>query len=396
MHTQNIETLTDIEIRGLSSHYSLADGHAYQDVDECYQPIIDTLPESWARARSVPIPEMEHTFKRAYASLARSPVLTELTQFKICPTASNSIDIVGAFLAELKLKTALIEPTFDNLALLLKRRSVQLESISDDLLVSAAQDDAISSGILNEDIGALFVVNPNNPTGRVLSEAEFTTILEYCERTRTKIILDNSFRLHNRTPFDDYRLMIESGVSFVCIEDTGKVFPTLDMKASLLVYSQDNSELIERLYNEIFLCTSVFSLAVLEQFLTATERFGLQKTVWQTVDSHREMLRATLNRSTLEVDSVARHSALSVEWLDCSLTGMDDLRMCTLLEQKGITILPGRMFYWNSHHLAVNQHNLRVSLLKPRDKFAEAIGRLGRSIQRRPAFPAGMPETLGS
>jgi aspartate/methionine/tyrosine aminotransferase len=396
MHKKTIETLTDIEIRGLSSHYSLADGHAYQDIDECYKAIINSLPDCWGEACTRPIPELEFSFKQAYATLAGSPALTGITQFKICPTASNSIDIVGAFLAELNIKTALIEPTFDNLALLLKRRSVELVSIYDDLLVDAARHDGLGPDVLDENVRALFLVNPNNPTGRVLSEAEFRAIVNYCAHTGTKVILDNSFRLHNRRPFDDYRLLEESGVSFVCIEDTGKVFPTLDMKGSLLVYSEDNQPLMDRIYNEIFLCTSAFSLVVLEKFLTVTAQVGLHKTVWRTVDTHRQLLRAALDLSILEVDLSARQSSLSVEWLDCSLAGLDDFRVCSQFEQQGITVLPGRMFYWNSHHVPAHQRNLRISLLKPHAKFADAVDRLSMSVGRKLVLPLGVPVTLGS
>ena len=39
--------------------------------------------------------------------------------------------------------------------------------------------------------------------------------------------------------YDDVALLLRSGVSFIAFEDTGKSFPTLDAKASLIYSSPD-------------------------------------------------------------------------------------------------------------------------------------------------------------
>jgi hypothetical protein len=54
------------------------------------------------------------------------------------------------------------------------------------------------------------------------------------------------------------------------------------------------------------------------------------------------------------------------------------------------------MFYWNSHHVPAHQRNLRVSLLKPHAKFADAVDRLSMSVGRKLVLPLGVPVTLGS
>lgn len=247
MQSASIETLTDIEVLGLSSPCSLADGHAYQDLDSIYQPIVDGLPASWHRAKSMPIPEMERLYVDTFGKTVGSDALARYPNFKICPTASNSIDIIGAYLAAKGLRVGLIEPTFDNLALLLKRRGVDLVAVDDRELVAATNADCLDTLLAPLGLRALFLVNPNNPTGRVMSEAQLEAIASYCIRTRTMLILDNSFRMHNRRPYDDYKLLLASGVSFIAFEDTGKAFPTLDMKASILAYSEDNKTLIEEI-----------------------------------------------------------------------------------------------------------------------------------------------------
>lgn len=375
-----IETLTDIEVLGLSSPCSLADGHAYQDLGSIYQPIVDGLTASWHRAKSMPIPEMECLYVDAFGATVGSDTLARYPNFKICPTASNSIDIIGAYLAATDMRAGLIEPTFDNLALLLKRRGVELVAVDDRELVAAASADCLDALLAPLELQALFLVNPNNPTGRVMSEAQLEAIVSYCVRTHTMLILDNSFRMHNRRPYDDYKLLLESGVSFIAFEDTGKAFPTLDMKASILAYSEDNKALIEEVYKEIFLCVSNFTLDVLIEFLKATAKQGLSETVWKAVDEHRVMLRAALKGTALRPDPASYASRLSVEWIDCSGSGLSDLELCELVHKSGLTLLPGRLFYWSSPHRASSRTNIRASLLKPRDAFRSALEILSASV----------------
>src|SRR5207253_8727062 len=50
---------------------------------------------------------------------------------------------------------------------------------------------------------------------------------------------------------------------------------------------------------------------------------------------------------SLYVAPEAAASKLSVEWVDCSLTGMNDVECTEFLNRAGIRVLPGRYFFWN-------------------------------------------------
>jgi aspartate/methionine/tyrosine aminotransferase len=366
------ETLTDIELLGLASSFNLADGHAYQDLEGCYSSIPTELPQMWSEAACSAIPKMTAHFKNTFAGLIESPTLYDFRDFKVCPTASNSIDIIGAFLRAKSLRTTLIEPTFDNLALLLRRRGVDLYALNDERFQQAAESDALDTLPELGTCRALFLVNPNNPTGHVLDAKSFSNVVEFCARRGMTLLMDNSFRLFNRQPFDDYSILQEAGVSFVCFEDTGKAFPTQDMKASLLFYSEDNQALIEEIYNEIYLCVSNFSLNILSRFMDATSRTGLAPALWQIVDERRIMLRNVISGSALRVAANAKKSPLGVEWLDCGSIG-SDLSLCRDLRGRGLVILPGRYFFWNSSLANRHHQNVRISLLKDRKTFVTSL-----------------------
>lgn len=366
------KSLTDFEAIGLTYPLNLADGHAYQDLSDDYRGIIDNLTEMWRACEKIPVPKLQFRFLEAFAQLANSPETLGLP-FKICPTASNSIEIVGDVLASKAAFTRLIEPTFDNLALILRRRRVVLASLNENDLFQAAASASIKELLDENPCDALFLVQPNNPTGRSLDAMSFRFIAEYCAERGMMLVLDNSFRFYNRDSFNDYRILRESNVSFIALEDTGKVWPTHELKASLLLFSRDLEQLVTTLYNEVYLCPSRYTLALLEQFILKTTEVGLARTVWVQADGHRYLLRRAIAETKVIVDPASVGSDISVEWLNCRALGLRDLELMELLETHGLTVLPGRHFFWESNLSVERQFNIRLSLMKPTLNFTQAV-----------------------
>jgi aspartate/methionine/tyrosine aminotransferase len=300
--------------------------------------------------------------------------MRKLPFFKICPTASNSVDIIAAVLAENSISTRLIEPTFDNLPLILWRRGVKLAPIHEIDLIKAVGRTALAALLSANPCGALFLVQPNNPTGYTLDADCLAALAESCRDRGITLIIDNSFRFYKRRSFDDYEILVQSGVRFMAFEDTGKVWPTHDLKASLLFCSRDFEQLITSIYNELFLCTSRFSLLLLEQYILGTARVGLSQAVWTTVDERRDVLRRTITGTGLDIDDAALHSVISVEWLDCRQTGLRDLELTRAFASQGLFVLPGRQFFWNSGYHDDKQFNIRLALLRPAEVFKRAMG----------------------
>ena len=377
------ETLTDFEMAGFHSQFCLADGHAYQDLHPAFDKIINSLPKIWHDSAEKPIYEAENHFNKSYSTLIQSPILANYKNFKICPTASNSIDLIAAAVNLLNLKTILVEPTFDNLALLFRRRGVQLDSISDKALLQAAQVNEIDKCFPNlKEYGALFLVNPNNPTGLEFDENALNNIISFCKQHGMLLIIDNCFRIHKRTNFDDYNLLINSNVSFMTLEDTGKVWPTQDLKASLVYFSEDMKNIFNEIYNEVYLCVSNFSLGIISAFFEETAKVGIQETIWNVVDTRRALLRKAIQNSTLFVSDLSVNSNLPVEWLVCNASDKNDFTICHELKAMGLAVLPGRQFYWNSFNESKNQRNIRVSLLKRQNGFIAGLGVLQKYCQK--------------
>ena len=368
-------TLTEIETLGLYAQHNLADGHAYQDLSPSQSRLVRSLPQIWEKSAGLKVWEAEHQYKAAFAALARSPSLLSYPHFRLCPTASNSIDLVAAWAKFAGLKVALLEPTFDNLYLLMTRRGVEVVPLPEKEL--SEQGCAALSATRAD---AIFLVNPNNPTGKNLSREEFRAVVQWCAENKKVLLLDNTFRFFVPQEYDQYQLLIDSGVTFISIEDTGKVWPTQDLKASLVVFSADTAPDVNLLYEEIYLCISNFALGILAEFLKDAHQRGLAETVWAGVKQRKRLFRAALQGGPLTVAKGSEFSPLSVEWLALDPSAGTDLSFTAELRQGGLVLLPGRHFFWN--HVGEKAHTnfVRASLLKPEKQFLASLAVLKQQL----------------
>ena len=374
--------LTELEVFGLSAQYNLADGHSYISAEKHFNTVLSELPALWREANETPVPEMERLFKNKFAEYFGLDGLSNHSSFSICPTASNSIDIVGAWARSMNYKVGLVEPTFDNLAQLLRRREVELDAISEIVLADIV---LLEEVLRSKQLDVLFMVNPNNPTGTVIGAAAMSNIVELCSRLDVVLVLDTSFRFCHKTDIDEYALLKEKGCSFIILEDTGKQWPTLDTKASLLSYSENLERGIRNIYEEIYLCCSNLSLRVIIAFIDATLNKGGISYMQSVISKNIEIVKSELKNSLVTIDDDEPDSTMTVMWLDIEKTGLSDLELTEYLAKSSVAVLPGRYFYWNSHHVA-GHNRIRIALLKPDDQFGPSMVRLKEALMDLEAF----------
>lgn len=374
-------TLTEIERFGLSASGNLADGHSYMDARRLFPDVIMGLSSIWQDAAATSVPEMERRFAQAFAEFYDVPGLLNRKSFSICPTASNSIDIFGAWACERNLKVALVEPTFDNLALILRRRGVNLVSVEEALVYNDKSLFELRAFLESNNIDVLFVVHPNNPTAASLAAAAFEKLAKTCAQLKVILAVDACFRFCNSHSMDEYSILQKAGVSYVLIEDTGKLWPTLDAKASLLSASEDIEKEIRTIFEEIYLCSSNFTLAVIMAFMASAASRGGLRFMQNIVRERREYAESSLAGYVASSKNYATTELMSVMWLDISSTGLTDLEIVQWLAAESISVLPGRYFYWNSHETAGHNY-VRVSLLKDDRRFFETIDKLSEILER--------------
>lgn len=366
------DALTVYERSGLAERTTLADGHAYHALGVEHLPGgAGQVAQIWDDCSRDSVLAAEARFLDAFATSA-GVKLQPRWLTRIVPTASNAIDIIAAVARAHRWRVALVEPTFDNLALILRRRGVGLCPIPERQLVRSIEQGTLGQLVSEMDCDALFVVQPNNPTGHTLTQTDFEELAAGASRSGKHLLLDQSFRFFNRAPFDDYGLLASNGTSFLSFEDTGKVWPTHDLKASLMVASPDLAADVRAIYDELYLCHSRFALALLTAIFQQAHRVGLDKALWDLVDARRDALRATLDATGLGPAPESVESVLSVEWLTCEATGASDVQLVEALARHGVQLLPGRPFYWSGAR-PERTDRLRVSLLRPQVDFDAAL-----------------------
>ncbi|MCX6350645.1 MAG: aminotransferase class I/II-fold pyridoxal phosphate-dependent enzyme [Bacteroidetes bacterium] len=285
--------------------------------------------------------------------------------------------MAGDWLSAKGYSVGLLEPAFDNLHLLLKRRQVKIFDIQEEDLLDL---NVLSKKIDKYNLKSIFIISPNNPTGFELNIEEFRALSELCKNKNVAIIIDKTFRLYSRNNYDDYQILTNNGNDYLVIEDTGKTWATHETKVSLMAYSESLAQELKCLYEEVYLCHSKFSVNLLSHLIEKTHQVGIDKIIWEEIDKRKAKLFEAIKDTALSLITNERACSIPMGWIDCSASGLTDIQLVDELKKYGVMILPGRFFYWNSQ----NKHteNVRISLLRSDAIFDKGLESLRIGIQK--------------
>lgn len=368
--------LTEIEEIGLNNRYNLCDGHAMHELTIHQQKIISDLTSLWNESEKKNVFESQVEYLDAFYSLAQDGELRASRNFCICTSASQSIDMFAAYCFRKKLKVALIEPTFDNLGQIFRRWGIEPVSINEDIIFESDCDKLYE---LSSHFDVLFLVNPNNPSGKNMTNKQVDIVISFCVNERKILAVDRCFRLFYESSSYLTKTVLDAKVSFVFIEDTGKVWPTQEIKASILICSDNLFAEIKQIYREINLAVSVFGLDLLSRFIKHSEKIGLDKDIWLPVAERRAYLRSILSGTQLQFPRFALTSKLPVEWLLFSGSSEEAEDLYVHMIKHELTILPGKYFYWKS--LQAPHNFFRVALMKKLSVFKYGVEKIRESLE---------------
>ncbi|MQY15049.1 LL-diaminopimelate aminotransferase [Streptomyces sp. RB5] len=373
-----LPNLTQYERIGIERELNLADGHARQLSDSTQREITALLPALYTQCESVGQQSVEALFQDTFYRLAGQQSARTHTSTLMCYSASLATDLVAAFLAAERIRVGLLTPCFDNLAGLLRRRGADLVPVPEETVAT----DALGSLLLGPDApGALFLTLPNNPTGFSLTPDAFERVVDICAVSGTLLVIDWTFRFFaNHGTWDQYAVLERSGVRYLCVEDTGKTWPTLDLKCSILATSASLFGRVEELHNDLLLNVSPFVLRLLVAYLNDSLERGLESSVCHVVRLNREMLHSALDGSILVPAS--RGNSLSVEWLRITSPALTGIDVVALLAELGIAVLPGDHFHWDAPD--IGSRFVRFALARDPEMFARACSRLRSAIDTHP------------
>ncbi|MFI1717732.1 enduracididine biosynthesis enzyme MppP [Streptomyces sp. NPDC053513] len=333
------ENLTQFETLALASPMNLADGHARQHLTAAQGKIVSELPDLWAEAVLRPVDEIEREAAESFFGMLGQhghPFAAGRTLS--CYSSSVAMEILARSLVTTTDAVALIHPTFDNIPDILRGVGLRLVPVEED----RAHDEDLPAELL-EEVGCVFITTPNNPTGRVMSEDRLRRLAGQCAEHGVVLALDTSFRgFDPAAQFDHYAVLDASGCRWVVIEDTGKLWPTLELKIGWLVRSAEVDLPIEKIHSDILLGTSPLVLLLVKRFADDGADGGLAE-LQRTIADHRALVRAALD-GVPDVSFVDEHARVSVERLHVgSRLGMD---VWSAVRSRSLYVLPCQKFHW--------------------------------------------------
>ncbi|MFE7566258.1 enduracididine biosynthesis enzyme MppP [Streptomyces sp. NPDC057539] len=368
------ENLTQWEYLALNSELNIADGHARQALSPGQQKIVNELPLLWAESEQRPVQQIESEAHQAYFTLLgqhRYPA--EPGRVLSCYSSSVSMEILARSLSAEVERVALVHPTFDNIADLLRGNGLELVPVEEDTLHGGDLPAELLSSV-----GCVFVTTPNNPTGRVLAQERLRRLAEQCAEHGIVLVLDTSFRGFDAAAhYDHYAVLEEAGCRWVVIEDTGKLWPTLDLKAGLLVSSAQVDLPIAKIYSDILLGVSPLILALIREFSRDAADGGLAD-LHAFIRHNRSVVRRTL-AGVEGVSFPDPESRSSVERV--AFAGRTGTEVWEELQRHRVFALPCRQFHWAEP--SEGEHMLRIALARSAEPLEQSVQILRTVLETR-------------
>ncbi len=349
-------SLTEIERRGLTKSVNLADGHARQTLSDTVKLSLRRGYDEIVDSGATDVVGAEHRFLDALSTRLMTKYPSDRSY--VLYSASISVDLAAKLLRGRGLSVHLMVPTFDNLAALVEMNGVKIRSVPEQAICPVVDFDYLDS----QQVESLFVVLPNNPTGARLPLAEISKLFDWSARQKVLLILDLSFRYLIPEYATDLLAVADSqGASALMIDDTGKVLSLLDSKMSVVTCTSDLVSEVEQIHEEILLNTSAFEMELLSRCLDPDGACaGHLTAVKDLIGTNRRIIQRTL--LDCGIAPVMRpDEEMSVEWVRL---GADCEQIIAECANRGLQILPGRLFYWDRSYADDGREYTRIALMR--------------------------------
>lgn len=373
------QDITQHEIEALKFEYNLADAHTHQSQSPTQRKIVERLPSLWYEAEKTKQADVEKKFIENFFRVQKQTVALRSPTMLVY-AASIAMVMVANYLMKKKMRVALMEPTFDNLHDILEHMQVPLDVLQEQWL----HDPETLYETLKNNVtaDAVFIVDPNNPTGFTLTgtatdvnatKRGFLELFRYAKDHDKVLIFDfcfASFLLPGTEwgIFEIYDELEKSGVRYIAIEDTGKTWPLQDTKVALLKTSTDLYEEMYTIHTSYLLNVSPFILNLVTEYILDSERDNFAS-VYDLLDRNRTIAREALRGSILEMQEPK--SRVSIAWCKINNPNVTATELQKVILAEGVYVLPGTYFFWSDR--TKGERFIRIALARNIDMFAPAM-----------------------
>ena len=345
---------------------NVAEGYPRWGFTPSQRAIVERLPEMMLTAQSTPYGTLEARAQRALLDpLGQRTAPVATGRILSYYAAGVAIDLVGRCLAARTGTVGVIHPTLDCLPALIRGRGLRTIPISEPRL---RRRDPLA-GL--EAIGGLYIANPNNPTGGVLDPDELRRLAEACVRRNVALAIDACFRVFDpAAQYDTYAVLDATGVDYVVIEDSGKLWPLAGIRLAFLAFPEHTKLGIAEASADLLMNAPPFSALVVEAFANDMAAGGMA-VIHRQIATNREILAEALAGSGAHlVDNGTKVSMALLRMPE----GHSSTRLWGRLLRRGVHAVPGRPIWWARPRQG--DHYLRVALAREPDVIERAGGEI--------------------
>lgn len=346
---------------------NVAEGYPSWELTPSQHRIVDRLPQFMHAAYATPYSTLEANAQRALLwGLGQRTAPIGTGQILSYYSAGVAIDIVGRCLAARTGTVGVIHPTLDCLPALIHSRGPNVVPVSEARL--RRRDPLVGL----PPIGGLYIANPNNPTGAVLDPDQLRRLAESCERRGVALAIDACFRVFDpRAQYDAYEVLDATGVDYVVIEDTGKLWPTAGIRLAFLAFPAHSKLGIPDASADLLFVAPQLSCLLVEAFALDMAAGGMA-VIHERIAVNRAALGAALEGC--EVATLAHPDSkvsMALVQLDRSWTST---RLWGRLIRRGVNAVPGRPIWWAKPR--EGERYLRVALARAPEVVARAASEI--------------------
>jgi aspartate/methionine/tyrosine aminotransferase len=376
-----LANLTAMEVAALTDAdggLNLTDGHARLVLSDEQATVIARIPEMFDEASRRPFREIERDAHAAFLhAIGQYTAPVGSGRILSCYSSTLATDIVARALPA-GATIAVLHPTFDNIADLFVTRGLSLVPLPEEALLD--MDWPV------QPVRAIAVTHPNNPTGLLTPEGHLRSLAAHAARHGQTVIIDASFRGQVRdAQYDTYAVLDRAGADWITIEDTGKLWPTHELKVGLLAYSTRTRLPIKRAFSESLLSASPVVLQLIAALARDWTQGGYER-ARAIVDRNRAALRETIEAAGLRLADP--ESQISVARVELPAEGPDSSLLYKDLLGRGVHVLPCAPFHWADPQSGLRY--IRLSLARPFSAVEAAARTLAQSYLELSAA-AAMP-----
>ena len=379
----NLHDITQHEIEALKHAYNVSDAHTHQSQSPSQRDIVRRLPELWYEAEKTRQYDMEQKFLQNFFRVHKQPAALKNNNVLLVYAASIAMAITANYLMKKRMTVGLMHPCFDNIVDLLKHMEVPIAPVKEEWFHDPQRIyETLEKNVTTD---AIFLIDPNNPTGFTLfnfGTEGWSEVIRFAKDKKKLLILDFCFAAFmlpdkNLNVFDLYEMLETSGVTYIAMEDTGKTWPLQDAKAAMIKTSADIHDDIYNIHTAYLLNVSPFILNILTQYVLDSEQDNFAS-VFGLLETNRTIGKEILSGSLLEpIEPIVK---VSVLWCKIKHAEIKATELKQYLTEFGIHLLPGTYFYWDDHE--TGQQYVRIALARDSNIFVQAMQALRFALDK--------------